>query len=110
MIILTIEMDVPGSKTKELLQTLLEIAWRMRIENGCIVCDVLRDVEDEHRYRLVGKWKRQDDLNRHLRSKEFGVLRGAMNLLQKQPEIRVDVVYRTKEIDGRHKPGDRHKK
>jgi quinol monooxygenase YgiN len=82
-------MDVPSVKTKEFLQTMLGITQRIRMENGCIGCDFLKDLSDENRYRLVGKWKRKDDLNTHLQSEEFSVVRGAMSLLEIKPDIGV---------------------
>ena len=99
MIIITIKMDIPQDKTKELLQALLVMKESMLIENGCIECDFLKDVQDENSYRLVGKWQREDDLNNHLQSEEFSVVLGAMSLLQKQAEIRLDVVASTKGIE-----------
>jgi len=99
VIVITIEMDVPPHKTKELLQTLLAITERIRMEKGCIACDVLKDVADENRYRLIEKWKREDDLNNHMQSEEVSVLLGAMSILHKQPAIRLDVVSSTKGLD-----------
>ena len=109
MIVITIKMDIPQDKTKELLQAMLVIRERMRTENGCIECDFLKDVEDDNSYRLVGKWQREDDLNNHLQSEGFSVVLGAMSLLQKQAEIRLEVVSSTKGIEAIHKARDRQK-
>ena len=68
MIVITIEMDVPVSKSKELMQTLKAIIGRMRNEEGCLGYDILKDVEDDRRYTLIGKWEREDMLNGHLQS------------------------------------------
>ncbi len=99
MVIITIEIDVPSIKTKEFLQTMLVITQRIRMENGCIACNFLKDVSDENRYRLVGKWKGKDELNNHLRSEEFSVVRGAMSLLENKPDMRVYVVSSHQELD-----------
>ena len=109
MIIITIEMDVPTNKIKELLQTLMAITERIQIETGCIGCDILKVVGSENKYRLVGKWSRVDDLKNHLQSEEARVLLGAMSLLQKQPEIRLDVVSTTKGLEALHKTADEQK-
>ena len=110
MIIITIEIDVPPDKAKELLQTLMAISERIRMETGCIGCEFLKDVGDETRYRIIGKWKRKYDLNHHLRSEAFSVLRGAMSLLQRQPKIRLDVVSCTKGMESLHKVRDEKKR
>ena len=109
MVIITIKMEIPQDKTKELLQAMLVIKERMLIERGCIECDFLKHVDDEKSYRLVGKWQREDDLNHHLQSEAFSVVLGAMSLLHKQAEIRLDVVASTKGIEAIHKARDAQK-
>ena len=99
MVIITIEINVPSLKTKEFLQTMLVITQRIRMENGCIACDFLKDVSEENRYRLVGKWKGKDELNHHLGSEEFSVVLGAMSLLENKPDIRVYLVSSQKGLD-----------
>ena len=103
MIIITIEMDVPTSKIKELLHTLLAITERIQKETGCIACEILKVVGGENRYRLIGKWKEEEDFSNHLQSEESRVLLGAMSLLQNQPEIRLDVVYSSKGLEALQK-------
>ena len=102
LIIITIEMNVPTYKIKELLQTLIPITERIKKENGCIGCDILKNVGCENKFRLIGKWKDEEDLSNHLQSNEGRVLLGAMSLLQNHPEIRLDVVSGTKRLETLH--------
>ena len=88
MIALTISMEVPQEKNREFLQTILLIIKSMRREKGCLECHFYHDMEDENKFRLVGKWAKQEDMNNHLRSDTFSVLLGSMNLLQESPDIR----------------------
>ena len=99
MVIITIEMEVPPVKTKEFLQTMLVVAQRIRMENGCLGCDFLKDVSDENRYRLVGKWRGKDALKNYLQSEDFSIVRGAMSLLANKPDIRVYLVTSQKTLD-----------
>jgi quinol monooxygenase YgiN len=99
LVIITIEINIPSLKTKEFLQTMLVITQRIRMESGCIACDFLKDVSEENRYRLVGKWKGKDELNNHLRSEEFSVVRGAMSILENKPDIRVYLVSSQQGLD-----------
>jgi quinol monooxygenase YgiN len=92
VVIITIEMDVCPLKTKEFLQTMLVITQQIRMENGCIACDFLKDLGEENKYRIVGKWKGKDALNNHLQSEEFRVMRGAMCLLANKLDILFYVV------------------
>ena len=109
LVIITIEIDVPSLKTKEFLQTMLVITQRIRMESGCIECDFLKDVSKENRYRLVGKWKGKDELNNHLQSEEFSVVRGALSLLHNKPEVSAYVVTSQKGINLLYNAGDKIK-
>ena len=80
------------------------------MENGCIECDFFKDVSNKNRYRLVGKWKGKDDLNNHLQSEEFSVVRGAMSLLENKPDIRVYGVTSQQVLDPLKKGGRGKKK
>jgi quinol monooxygenase YgiN len=110
LIIITIEMDIPHHKTKELLQTLVLISEQMSLENGCIRCGFFKDVCDENRYRLIGKWENEDDLNNHLQSEEFNFLFGALSFIKKQPRMRLDVVSSIQGIEKQRTARDRQKR
>ena len=88
MITVTISMEVPQEKNREFLQTMLLIIKSVRREKGCLECHFYHDMENENKFRLVGKWEKQEDMDNHLRSDAFSVLLGSMNLLQEPPDIR----------------------
>ena len=88
MITVTINMHVPPQKTKEFLQTMLFIIKSVREEPGCLSYHFYQDMEEENKFRLVGKWTRQEDMYTHLRSDTFSILLGAMNLLKEPPDIK----------------------
>ncbi len=109
MIIITIEMYIPIDKQKELSQTLIVIIERIRMEMGCISCDFLKDVGVDNRYRVIGKWEKEDDFRNHLSSEDFSVLRGAMSFLQRPPEVNLYVVSSKKGMEVLQKRSDMHK-
>jgi quinol monooxygenase YgiN len=88
MIDATIKMTVPAGKRKEVLQTVKAIIGPIRREQGCISCNCYVDVEDESIFFFKEEWKTREDLDNHLRSDRFGVLIGAMSLLNDDPDIR----------------------
>ena len=88
MITVTISMHVPPEKTKEFLQTMFFIIKSARGEPGCLSYHFYQDMEVGNKYRLVGKWTRQEDMYNHLRSDTFSILLGAMNLLKESPDIK----------------------
>jgi quinol monooxygenase YgiN len=92
MILVTIKMKVAPEKCTELLQTISALADSIRQERGCISHNFYRDVQNENTFSLVEEWHAQDDLDNHLRSENFGILLGAMNLLSKPPEIKLNAI------------------
>jgi quinol monooxygenase YgiN len=88
MIDATIRITVPPEKRKEMLQTFKAIIAPIRREQGCIRCNCYVDIETEDNILLVNEWESSGDLNTHLRSVNFGVLIGAMEMLNNKPDIR----------------------
>lgn len=95
MIDATIKITVPPEKQKEVLQTFKAILEPIRREQGCISCNCYVDAETENIIFLKEEWKTGKDLETHLRSVHFGVLIGAMKLVNKVPEIRFNTIAAT---------------
>lgn len=95
MIDATIKISVLPEKRKEILQTFKAILGPIRREQGCISCNCYVDVEAENIIFFKEEWKSSEDLDTHLRSVHFGVLIGAMKLLNKEPEIRFNTIAST---------------
>jgi quinol monooxygenase YgiN len=95
MIDATIMMTVPPEKRKEVLQTLTAILGPIRREHGCIRCNCYVDVEAENNIYFREEWKNREELDTHLRSVHFGVLIGAMSLLNIEPDIRFNTISST---------------
>jgi quinol monooxygenase YgiN len=90
MILVIIRMKVLAEKRKELSQTILSLIGSLRKEKGCRRCEFCLSVEDENELRILEEWDTRENLEIHLKSELFKVLRGAMNLLQKPHKM---VVY-----------------
>jgi len=99
MIDATIKMTVPPEKRKELLQTLTAILGPIRREYGCISCNCYVDVEAENILFFMEEWKNSEELDIHLKSAHFGVLIGAMKLLNIEPDIRFNTISSTAGVD-----------
>lgn len=99
MINASIMITVPPGKRTEILQTFKAILGQIRREQGCISCNCYVDVEEEHCIFLREKWNSREDLDSHLRSVHFGVLIGAMKLLNKEPEFTFDTIASTAGIE-----------
>jgi quinol monooxygenase YgiN len=95
MIDVAIKITVPSDKRKEVFQTFKAILTQVRREQGCISCNCYVDMEAESSMYFKEEWKTKVDLDTHLRSVNFGILIGAMNLLNKEPEIKINTIAST---------------
>ena len=86
MILFIIRMKVLAEKRKELSQTIALLIGSLRAEKGCRRCDFCRSMEDENELCILEEWDTRKNLNSHLKSELFTVLRGAMSLLQEPYE------------------------
>ena len=87
MILVIIRMKVFPEKRKELCQTISLLIGALRKEKGCARCDFYRSMEDENGLCILEEWDTRENLNSHLKSEHFRVLRGAMSLLQEPYEM-----------------------
>jgi quinol monooxygenase YgiN len=95
MIDVAIKITVPSDKRKEVFQTFKAILTQVRCEQGCISCNCYVDMEAENSMYFKEEWKTKVDLDTHLRSVNFGILIGAMKLLNKEAEIKINTVAST---------------
>lgn len=95
MIDALIKITAPSEKRKEILQTLIAILGPIRCEEGCISCNCYVDVEAENNIFFKEEWQTREDLDTHLRSFHFGILIGAMKLLNKEQDIRFNTIAST---------------
>jgi quinol monooxygenase YgiN len=95
MVETSIKMTVPAEKRKEVLQTVKAILGPIRRERGCISCNCYMDVENENILFFEEEWKNREDLEKHLGSDHFGVLNGAMSLLDIEPDIKFNTIAST---------------
>ena len=87
MTLLIIRMNVLSEKRIELSQTIASLTGSIRMEKGCKRCDFYQGIEDENELLLLEEWDTHENLDGHLKSERFRVLRGAMNLLREPYEM-----------------------
>ena len=97
MMALRIEIKARPGKSKELLQTALEWIRRTRKRKGSAGCHFCTDTEDTNNFFLDLAWETKADLAGHMRSDEFGVLLGALNVLCVPKDCKVCVLSDTEE-------------
>jgi quinol monooxygenase YgiN len=92
MILFTIQMKVFAEKRKELCQTIALLIGSLRTEKGCRRCEFYGSMENENELCILQEWDTRKNLNSHLKSERFRVLRGAMSLLQEPYKMMVYTV------------------
>jgi quinol monooxygenase YgiN len=92
MVLVIIRMKVLAEKRKELSQAIVSLIGSLRTEKGCLRCDFCQGMEDENELCILEEWDTRENLNSHLNSELFSVLRGAMNLLREPYEMIVQTV------------------
>jgi quinol monooxygenase YgiN len=100
MVLVIIRMKVLAEKRVELCQTMVSLIGSLRTEKGCLHCDFCRSMEDENELRILEEWDTRKNLNNHLKSDRFRVLRGAMNLLREPYEMSFHTVATEKKRTG----------
>lgn len=93
MILVITRIKVLPEKRVELLQRFAAMAGSIRMEKGCQQCESSQSIEDENRLFLLEEWDTRENLNSHLKSERFRVLRGAMNLLKEPYEMMFHTVF-----------------
>ena len=94
MVISTLRI-VPAPKSRaEVIRTLAAQMGPMRVQPGCLRCDLYRDVEDPGAITLVEEWDSQAELDLRLRSEEYRAVLAAIELAQEEPVIHFDTVIR----------------
>jgi quinol monooxygenase YgiN len=92
MILNLIQMHTLPKKRKELVQTLLSLGGDVRQKKGCLSHHIYEDLENENIISILEEWETQNDLEAYLHSDLFGVLKGAMRLLNTSQQMKFNVV------------------
>ena len=108
MIVVRISLNVLPEKHLEVLQTLLSMIEPTGKEIGCLSYAVLADIEDKCLFSLLAEWESREDVDRHIRSRRFGVLLGSRTLLCEQPKIQIHTVSNSEGMEAVHTARNKH--
>src|SRR4030095_5840187 len=81
VIVTTTRISVLADKRTELFQTIGGLIEHINSAKGCVMFRHYVDASDENSSLLLGEWETETDLNNCLRSNDFAILRGAINVL-----------------------------
>jgi len=92
MIVTTVKILVSRENHRELAQTVMSLLRSIKRQKGYLGSNLYLDLGNDDAVCLIGEWETQEDLNNHLRSDDFALLFGAINLLKKTSEIEFRVL------------------
>jgi quinol monooxygenase YgiN len=100
MILNTARITVQPEKRIEFFQTITRLLEPIKHARGCLGFRFYVDTMDENSSLLVGEWESESDLEKHLRSNDFAVLRGAIAVLStRRDEFRALIYAGGRETD-----------
>jgi quinol monooxygenase YgiN len=92
MILATIRMNISPKKRDDALKILKPIAEQCGGDPGCFSCHIYEDLKENDVLMYEEVWKSEEDLDRHIRSKEYLNLLLVVEMAYKRPEIRFDSI------------------
>ncbi len=96
MITSTIRITASENPDGEIVRVLRSLIEPTRVETGCISCGLYKDMHDPSIIIWVEEWKTQDDLERHLRSRQYKKILAAFDMSNAQPDMRFNTVVETR--------------
>ena len=92
MITSSVKMILVPKKREIVLELIGLIIELTQVQPGCISCCVYQDVKNRNIIIYVEKWKRQVDLERHIRSPRYLNILSAIDISSEPPEICFDTI------------------
>ena len=94
MIISTLRIVTAAKSRSQVVSTLTAQRGPLRVQPGCLRCDLYQDIENRDAITLVEEWESQTELDFRLRSEEYRAILATIELAQEQPVIHFDTVTR----------------
>ena len=99
MVHATLRMLIPRERCGEVLQILNPMAERIRLEPGCLACNVYEDVRDRRVIMLEEVWRCAKEMERHLQSEQYRNVLLLMEMALEPPEVNFNEVSRTTGVE-----------
>jgi len=99
MIIVTLRMTVRPDKRRDFMESIRGMLEPTRVERGCISYRLYEDIENKNIFTLVEEWKTRDDLEKHVRTNNYRMFLGLMDLLSEPYQLRFSTVLPEAEME-----------
>ena len=94
MVVSTLRIVTAAKSRALVVRTLATQLGPLRVQPGCLRCDLYQDVENRDTITLVEEWESQAELDLRLHSEEYRAVLATIELAQEQPVIHFDTVTR----------------
>ena len=94
MVISTLRIITAAKSRVQVVRTLIGQLGPLRVQPGCLRCDLYQDIENREIVTLVEEWESQAELDLRLRSEEYRAVLETIELAQEQPILHFDTVTR----------------
>jgi quinol monooxygenase YgiN len=95
----TLRMVIPRARCGEVLRILNPMAERIRLEPGCLACNIYQDARDTRVIMLEQIWGSETEMRRHLRSDQYRNVLLVMEMALEPPEVRFNEVAHTTGVE-----------
>lgn len=99
MILASVTIVAAPGQHEELKRALRALVGPVRVEPGCLSCQLLQDVEQPDALTLAEEWATPADVERRLRSNEYRLLLQLMESSPQPPKVAFHIVERTEGLD-----------
>ena len=99
MIKIFIKVITLKNNESEFQQILSSLIQKFENEEGYISAEFSKNFNNQWVFDFLSEWKTMEDLNRHVQGHYFSVLLGALRVLCKKPDIRIDLGTETLGMD-----------
>ncbi len=99
MIIVTLRINVPGNRRKEILDSARLIVGPTKVKPGCISCGLFQDMNDPDAILFVEEWGTRENLEQHIKSESYRIILSLMELSDEAPEIKMYTISKTEGLE-----------
>ena len=92
----TLRITASENPDGEIVRVLRSLIEPTRVQPGCNSCGLYKDLHDPSIIIWAEEWKTQDDIERHLRSRQYKKILAAFDMSSSQPVMQFNTVVETK--------------
>lgn len=93
-----IKIVVKQYKNDEFVEFMRTLSCKMSKQKDCLAYSVYRESLNESTYRVMGKWRTRQAMDKHLKTQDFEVLIGATKVLGETSEMNIAEVLQTGDL------------